>query len=276
MGWFGLLFLSYTVMRRCRFARGDKLVCFTPKIWIINSYQCILCSRAFLYIHPQLSASPFLLILYLIFMPCRLHFCLCCHVTHHVFALLLLPVFVSSHCDCDCFRLCPLCVSLPPLYLSGLHFFADHYKSSLFVIHLPHTTHMCTQRVISSNKRLIYRQAWQVFSLLRSVWNQANIKEDRWVNHLCSPSRDHFKLEKLRIFIWKNAKDSVHSHPVLNRYLVPVSLHKEDIWTVKIDGECTNRIWEIMSDAQVCLISPAKINASQIVCTLIFYCICWL
>lgn len=142
LGWFGLLFLSYTVMRRCRFARGDKVVCFTPKIWIINSYQCILCSRAFLYIHPQLSASPFLLILYLIFMPCRLHFCLCCHVTHHIFVLLLLPVFVSSHCDCDSFRLCPLCVSLPPLYLSGLHFFADHYKSSLFVINLPHTTHL--------------------------------------------------------------------------------------------------------------------------------------
>lgn len=58
------------------------------------------------------------------------------------FVLLLLPVFVSSHCDCDSFRLCPLCVSLPPLYLSGLHFFADHYKSSLFVIHLPHTTHL--------------------------------------------------------------------------------------------------------------------------------------
>lgn len=149
MGCFGLLFLSFTVMQRCRFARGDKVPSFTPKIWIINSYQCILCSRAFLYIHPQLSASPFLLVLYLIIMPCRLHFCLCCHVTHHIFVLLshlmclvlvLLLVFVSSHCDCDCFHLCPICVSLPPFRLSGLHFFADHYKSSLFVIHLPHMT----------------------------------------------------------------------------------------------------------------------------------------
>lgn len=138
------------------------------------------------------------------------------------------------------------------------------------------------KRVISSNKRLIYRQAWQVFSLLRSVWNQANIKEDRWVNHLCSPSRDHFKLEKLRIFIWKKHR-MPETQCILILYwtvtlcLFVLSLHTEDICTVKIDGECsTNRIREIMSDAQVCLISPAKINASQNVCTLVFYCICWL
>lgn len=198
MGWFGLLFLSYTVKRRCRFARGDKVVCFTPKIWIINSYQCILCSRAFLYIHPQLSASPFLLILYLIFMPCRLHFCLSCHVTHHIFVLVLLPVFVSSHCDCD---------SVPSLCFSSssLSFWTSFFCRPLQKLTFCHSfaSHDTLKRVISSNNRLIYRQAWQVFSFLRTVWNQANIKEARWVNHLCSPSRDHFKLEKLRIFIWK-------------------------------------------------------------------------
>lgn len=204
-------------------------------------------------------------------MPCRLHFCLCCRVTHHISVLLshlmclvlvLLPVFVSSHCDCDCFHLCPLCVSLPPLYLSGLHFFCRLLQKLTFCHSF--ASHDTVKRVISLNKRLIYRQAWQVFSLLRSVWNQANIKEDRWVNHLCSPSRDHFKLEKLRIFIWKKHR-MPETQCILILYwtvtlcLFVLSLHTEDICAVKIDGECsTNRIREIMSDAQVCLISPAK------------------
>lgn len=142
-------------------------------------------------------------------------------LTHSLSHLHAMPPAFLSQLSCypsyfcftftSCFCFLPLWLwFFPPVpslcfSSSSLSFWTSFFCRPLQKLTFCHSfaLHDTLKRVISSNNRLIYRQAWQVFSFLRTVWNQANIKEDRWVNHLCSPSRDHFKLEKLRIFIWK-------------------------------------------------------------------------